>query len=292
LEATGYFRSGRGHRVDPFAAKKAAELAPDAAPGAANALLAALPEDPAARFEALVHASLWGNRSDLSYEVAARLGRPTGVPEERANLLADDTARVWDMLRRKGCARLAILADNAGTELMMDLALADYLLCQDLVEEVQLHVKPHPFFVSDATGEDVSAAVDALASAGGAAGELAQRLGAQMARGDLRLVNHWFYGTSLFYFELPPDLRDLLGGMDLVVAKGDVNYRRLLGDAHWPPTTSFVRATRYFPAPLVALRTLKGEIIVGLEAGEAERLRKEDPAWLINGRRGVVQARL
>ena len=76
------------------------------------------------------------------------------------------------------------------------------------------------------------------------------------------------------------------------MVKGDANYRRLLGEAHWSPTTSFSQAAGYFPAPLVALRTLKAEIIVELRSGEAERLQTEDPAWLVNGRRGVVQASL
>jgi hypothetical protein len=80
--------------------------------------------------------------------------------------------------------------------------------------------------------------------------------------------------------------------MDLVIIKGDANYRRLLGDAHWPYTTPFAYATRYFPSPLVALRTLKAEIIVGLRPGEAEQLQAEDPAWLVNGKRGIIQARL
>jgi hypothetical protein len=292
LEATGYFQPGSGHRLDPFASKKAAELLPDAAPGAANALLDSLPDDPQARFEALLHASLWGNRSDLSYEVARRLGRPTGDPKEQANLLVDDTSRTWDFLRGKGCSRLAILADNAGTELLMDLALADYLLCQDLVEQVQLHVKPYPFFVSDAMVEDVWSGIEALETAGGPTLELSERLRKQIAGDDLQLVSHWHYGTSLFFFQLPDDLRALLTGMDLVIVKGDANYRRLLGDAHWPPTTPFAKAIQYFPAPLVALRTLKAEIIVGLPLGEAERLSADDPTWLVNGRRGVVQARI
>jgi len=292
LEATRYFQPGAWRGVDPFGVKKATELAPEAAPAAVNALLGRIPDDPERRFERLLHASLWGNRSDLSYEVARRLGRPTGAPEERTNLLVDDSKRLWDLLRTKKCSRLAILADNAGTELLMDLALADYLLCQDLVEEVQVHVKPCPFFVSDAMAEDVGLGLAALEAAGGAARELAQRLRTQIAGDDLRLVTHWYYGTSLFFFQLPEDLRTMLAEADLAVAKGDVNYRRLLGDAHWPPTTAFEQATRYFPAPVVALRTLKAEIIVGLKPGEAERLRVDDPAWLINGRRGVVQARL
>ena len=292
LEATEYFQPGPGRHVDPFGPKKATELAPDAAPQAVNALLSRLPDEPRGRFDMLLHGSLWGNRSDLSYEVSRRLGRPTGAPEERANLLVDDSNRLWDLLRTKECSRFALLADNAGTELLMDLALVDYLLCQDLVEEVQLHVKPCPFFVSDAMVEDVWEGLTALEAAGGPARELSERLRAQLSRNDLRLVSHWHYGTSLFFFQLPEDLLTMMAGADLVVVKGDANYRRLLGDAHWPPTTPFEQATRYFPTRLVALRTLKAEIVVGLKPGEVERLCTEDPSWLVNGKRGVVQARL
>jgi uncharacterized protein with ATP-grasp and redox domains len=278
--------------VDPFGPKKATELVPEAAPDAAKALLEILPEEPKARFEMLVHASLWGNRSDLSYEVAARLGRPTGAREERTNLLADDTLALWDFLQTRRCRRLAVLADNAGTELLMDLLLVDFLLGQDLAAEVYLHLKPCPFFVSDAMFQDVFAGLEALEGTDGATWGLVRRLRANLASGRLRLFTHWHYGTSLFYFQLPEELRAILSGMDLVVVKGDASYRRLLGDAHWPPTTSFAQATCYFPAPLVALRTLKAEIIVGLRSGEAERLQTEDPAWLVNGKRGVVQASL
>ena len=292
LEATRYFQPGPWRSVDPFGPKKATELVPEAAPDAARALLGLLPEEPKARFEMLVHASLWGNRSDLSYEVAARLGRPTGAREERTNLLVDDTLALWDFLQTRQCRRLAVLADNAGTELLMDLLLVDFLLDQELAAEVHLHLKPCPFFVSDAMLQDVFAGLEALEKVDGATWGLVRRLRANLASGRPRLFTHWHYGTSLFYFQLPEELRAILSGMDLVVVKGDANYRRLLGDAHWPPTTSFAQATGYFPAPLVALRTLKAEIIVGLRSGEAERLQTEDPAWLVNGKRGVVQASL
>jgi hypothetical protein len=292
LEAARYFQPCPWRGVDPFGSKKATELVPEAAPDAAKALLRHLPDDPAARFEMLLHASLWGNRMDLSYEAASRLGRPTGARDERSNLLVDDTADLWDFLRTKPRRRLAILADNAGTELLGDLALADYLLGQNLVAEVHLHLKPQPFFVSDAIPQDVTAGLDALGREGDVALSLAQRLRTHIANRRLHFFTHWHYATSLFFFQLPEDLHSALAGMDLVLVKGDANYRRLLGDAHWPPTTPFASATSYFPAPIVALRTLKAEIIVGLRPGEAERLQVEDPAWLVNGQRGIVQARL
>jgi hypothetical protein len=108
----------------------------------------------------------------------------------------------------------------------------------------------------------------------------------------LRLRTHWFYATSLFYFQLAGDLRRDWGGTNLVILKGDVNYRRLLGDAHWPPTTPFRQPTAYFPAPLVALRTLRAELIVGLAQGQAQQLYKQDPNWQVNGQRGRIQGRL
>ncbi|RME80999.1 MAG: protein-glutamate O-methyltransferase family protein, partial [Caldilineae bacterium] len=48
----------------------------------------------------------------------------------------------------------------------------------------------------------------------------------------------------------------------------------------------------YFPAALVALRTLKGEHLLGLPEGLEEKLQEQDPDWLVNGRRGVIQASL
>lgn len=292
LEATRYFQPGPTLGIDPFGSKKQTELAPDSAPQTLSTLLQSLPDDLQMRFEMLLHASLWGNRIDLSYEAASQLGRAAGVRDERANLLVDDTALLWELLRTQRPHRVAILADNAGTELLTDLALADYLLGAELVGKIDLHLKPQPFFVSDAMPQDVMAGLDALEAGDGAARTLAARLRTHISQGRLRSSTHWHYATSLFFFQLPHDLRNSLRGMDLVVIKGDANYRRLLGDAHWPTMTSLAAATSYFPARFVALRTLKAEIIVGLRAGEAERLRAEDPAWLVNGKRGVVQARL
>ncbi|MCZ7669261.1 MAG: hypothetical protein M5U34_19790 [Chloroflexi bacterium] len=44
----------------------------------------------------------------------------------------------------------------------------------------------------------------------------------------------------------------------------------------------------YRPAPLLALRTLKSEIVVNLAEGQAETLTARDPDWLTNGKWGVI----
>ena len=75
----------------------------------------------------------------------------------------------------------------------------------------------------------------------------------------------------------------------MVILKGDVNYRRVLDDRHWNTTTSLEKAGGYFPASFVLLRTLKGELMVGLKPGQAEEIMANDPTWLINGKRGVIE---
>ena len=292
LEATRYFLPGPTYGIDPYAATKATEWKPEAAPRSVNLLLEEAPPEAGARFERLLHASLWGNRTDLSYNVAAQVGRAARLEDERSNLLVDDTQQVWEYLIRKPDRRLGIITDNAGTELLMDLALIDFILSEGLAERVDLHLKPQPFFVSDAMPDDVQAGLDSLAGDGDRARALAERVRSHLANQRMGLRTHWHYATSLFYFQLPADLHAELASMDLVILKGDVNYRRLVGDVHWPPTTPFEQATAYFPAPLVALRTMKAELIVGLDEGQAEGLSKKDPEWMVNGRRGLIQSRL
>lgn len=289
LEATGYFQPGLGLGADPYAAIKRQEWASDAAPAAVSALLAELPDDPEERFQRLLHASLWGNRTDLSYRVAAHLGATASPSHEQDNLVADDSRALWDFVQNLDGSRVALIADNAGTELLMDITLIDFLIVSGCASEVLLYLKPQPFFVSDAMPADLVAGLDALVAGGELGRKLAYRVDGHIAAGELLPKVHRFFPTDLFYFQMPADLAASLAGMDLVIVKGDVNYRRLLGDAHWPYTTPFAEVVRYFPAPVAALRTLKGELIVGLKPGDAERLAAEDPAWLINGRRGVIQ---
>lgn len=69
------------------------------------------------------------------------------------------------------------------------------------------------------------------------------------------------------------------------------NYRRLLGDRHWPFDTPFRCATDYFPAPLLALRTLKAELAVGIAPEAQARAAATHPgtSWLTAGVFGVAQ---
>ncbi|MEA3336982.1 MAG: damage-control phosphatase ARMT1 family protein [Chloroflexota bacterium] len=299
LEATGYFQPGPRQGADPYAVKKATEWQPDVAPQSVEALLDQLQGDVETRLRWLLKGSLWGNQADLCYAAVAELARQrrgARLDEQDAYLLVDDSSAIAGFLLEAATGKappsIAIVADNAGTELAMDLTLADYLLSTQLAGQVTFFLKPQPYFISDATIRDVFAGLQALSRGGPHTTLAAQRLWTHLDAGRLLLKTHWHFASSLFYFQLPEDLSSDLACHACVIFKGDANYRRLLGDAHWPATTPLALATSYFPAPLIMLRTLKSELVVGLETGQAARLAGEDPNWLVNGRYGVIQADL
>ncbi len=285
LDATGYFRPGAWQGVDPFAPFKDAELAGPAVDEELAALrdLSALPATQ--RADALLSSALWGNRADLSFRITA------SAQEARApGLVADDSPLLWSALAAADGPRVCLVADNAGRELLPDLVLVDHLLAEGQAREVVLYVKPQPYFVSDATMTDVLAAVERLRTSAGPAARLTgRRLRQAMHDGRLVVRTHPFFCAPLPYQDLPADLRAELSGAALTILKGDLNYRRLVGDRHWPATTPFGRAAGHFPTPVAALRTLKSDVVVGLDGRTAAGLDAGGEPWRTSGRHALIQ---
>lgn len=67
------------------------------------------------------------------------------------------------------------------------------------------------------------------------------------------------------------------------------NYRRLLGDLDWPHDTPVASALAYTPLPLLALRTCKAEVLVGVQRDVEAAVAARDPAYLTNGVWAVAQ---
>jgi hypothetical protein len=78
----------------------------------------------------------------------------------------------------------------------------------------------------------------------------------------------------------------------MTVMKGDLNYRRLVGDRYWPATTPFDETVDYFPSPVTALRTLKSEVVVGLTSGQLAELDAAGPGWRTSGAYALIQVRV
>ncbi|MBN0046885.1 protein-glutamate O-methyltransferase family protein [Streptomyces actuosus] len=289
LEATGYFAPGAWQGVDPFRPTKLAELDSAETDEELTALdgLLTLPADEQA--QALLHGSLWGNRADLSFRLSA--GDPADAAPAPA-LVADDSAALWSLLPAAGTGTLCLVADNAGRELIPDLLLVGHLLSAGRVARAVLHLKPHPYYVSDATTADLLDALRRLTAAPGAARDHGRRLWAALEDGTLTVRAHPFSAGPLPYAEMPGDLRAEFAGAALTILKGDLNYRRLVGDRLWPPTTPFADVTAHFPGPVAALRTLKSDVITGLDAAtEAALVAAEQQRWRTGGTHALIQVR-
>ena len=242
------------------------------------------------RIERLLLAAVFGNRMDLSFAAA----RERGVGAEHADLLIDDRTAARQVLEN-GSGPVHLVLDNAGTELSVDLVLACRLL-ELLDAPLVLHVKVHPCFVSDTIARDLdwfleASEPDAAALWNGSSAE-ARRCREQLERarteGRLRIAPHAFWSGPRSLWECPPELEHQFARARLVIVKGDAHYRRVVGDALWPADTPFAAVTSYFPAPLLALRTLKSDPIAGLRPGQAAQLDAMDAGWRVNAQRAVA----
>ena len=120
-----------------------------------------------ARFKALLHSSLWGNCADLSnFTVRVKSHSGLETVAERHLILIDHTERVGGLLAGR-LGRVDFICDNVGSDLLFDLALADFLLGLNWEQEIHLHLKGQLFFVSDAIPLDARRTVDLLKVAPG-----------------------------------------------------------------------------------------------------------------------------
>lgn len=286
LDALEYFEPGSAwHGVDPFAPQKHAQLAGPEILADLDAYAALAARDPLERRQALLHASLWGNQADLGF-------RTTSTIDGRSAVLVDDSPAVWDLVDGPVDRPVILVADNAGRELTADLALIDSLLDTGTAV-VELHVKPHPYFVSDATGQDVLDTLDALAAnPREPVKSLAERLREAIRAGRLRLRTHAWYALPTTYRGLPPELAPDFAAAKLVVLKGDLNYRRLVGDREWDAATPFGDVVDYFPGAVAALRTAKSDLAVGIPPARLAELEAGPPDWRISGTHAMIQVHL
>jgi hypothetical protein len=240
----------------------------------------------------VIKANIWGNQADLSMWITEGERSPNQANEDShdSHLLVDDAGRVADFLFNLDQPRVDFILDNVGLELIYDLCLADYLLGEVIAGSVHFHLKYHPTFISDATIPDVHETIENLMEDDHAqVRALGNRLKEYLKGGRLILKTDLYWTSPLAGWQMPSRLRRELGKSDLVISKGDANYRRLLGDRHWPFTTPFADIVGYMPCALLAIRVLKSELVTGLEAGQAEATAAKDDKWLYSGEWGVIQ---
>lgn len=151
-------------------------------------------------------------------------------------------------------ARVDIVLDNAGFELVTDLVLADFLVSAGLAKQIRFHGKSFPWFVSDVTKQDFEWTIMQTMAANhkwmSASGVQWKHF---MKDGTWSYHDHPFWTMPHEFCDMALDAADLystLQGSDLILFKGDLNYRKLTGDRKWEHTVLFDRALRGSSLPL------------------------------------------
>jgi len=202
---------------------------------------------------------------------------------------------MWQLLASSKPHRgVHIVLDNAGFELFADLCLAEYLVSSGTASRIRFHAKHIPWFVSDVTASDWQWTLEQLTTSSTAAlCQLGQRWQKYLSDGVWQFSTHPFWTVPHDFTSMKSVARDLYDDLctaDFIIFKGDLNYRKLIGDLAWPTTTPFTVALRGFsPASLCGLRTLKCDVVVGLAEGKAESTQKQDADWMITGAYAVIQ---
>lgn len=224
-------------------------------------------------FTEMCEICLWGNATDLSlltsltYEDIQKLQGSEARKASEKNIIVNDTKAAYNVLRDARKAKKAgeerrvdIVLDNAGFELFVDLILAGYLLSSGLATTVVLRPKNIPWFVSDVIPKDFADLLTALANpqtfytAADDSGRehppfsdeeleninfLFGQWSSFHAEGKLVLRPHRFWTGAGCYWRLPktaPDLYEDLQSSELVLFKGDLNYRKLTNDVSYSPS--------------------------------------------------------
>jgi len=284
LSATGYF-AGPWRGVDPFGPMKEASLGGSSVDRElSNYSVAAVSDElsPDERDRLLVYSALFGNQADLGFQLIA--GEPAGV-----SLLVDDAAAIWEYLDGREPGTVNLIADNAAEELLPDLLLIEHLITTGRATNAIVYLKPRPYYVSDAMTNDAAAALRRLVAAPYAAGEAGRRLWQYCTDGRLVFSAPDFFCAPLDFRSLPREVLGSIGAATVTFVKGDLNYRRLVGDRFWPATTPFAELTEYLPGPVAALRTCKSDVAVGLTAPQVAELDAASPGWRFGGKHAVIQ---
>jgi len=247
----------------------------------------------------LVQVCLWGNKCDLSISAGDRAvasGDPVAALQIlQENILTDSKEEAWQYMVDKA-GIVDIVMDNSGFELFTDLCLADFLVSSGVAAQVRMRVKDQPWFVSDTTIPDITWTINQLSMGlenTSPLAELSRKWSSYFKTGVwvVKADSFWTYPHSFnLMADTDPVLYQELGEACLVIFKGDLNYRKLVGDLNWETTATFKSALQGFlPTSVLSLRTAKADVMVGLEPGQAERITKVDPQWMVSGQWGVIQ---
>ena len=213
--------------------------------------------------------SMKGNSHDLSQNEALY-----HEDKNRYDFVCDDTQKIFSfLLQQNSYGKLIIIPDNSAVEFFSDICLAMYFLSTNKFRTIVFKMNNRPKFVSDVTWQDY---------------ELFKTF---LKRDNTAYNIFEFYEKSgRIQFEYKDDytqipyIRDFseeeikdLQSADMLIVKGDLNYRRFLLDCFCPfetPLKSLV-PEQLLEQKIVFLRMIKSTVVAGLTKIQSQKAHDE-----------------
>lgn len=210
-------------------------------------------------------------------------------------LVKDDTEKFRTFIDKGGLSNkdIHIIVDNCGIELISDIMLGLYLLEKNKISTLYFHFNVLPIFVSDVVKSDIEDALKLIKGDGSdeSRKELVEKY--KKYRADRCIVE----SADVFWnmpipFKNAPDkiLHDKFNATStgLVIFKGDLNYRRLVGDRKWRIDSPLEEHIKYITPPILILRSLKSNVLLGIDK-ETATPDEACPSWKTTGDFGIIQ---
>lgn len=218
-------------------------------------------------FEDLLRSNLSANSTDLSQMFWSEFRDVVPVVNHSNELYSYVSTTRFDNVN--------ILVDNYGHELLCDLILGLYLIQKNITKRVTYHVNILPIFVSDVIEKDFDRIIRQLKELcveNSNEMTVVNELESLMVNGQFAIKSDFFWNMPTKYSELfekggKDELKKLftggINGNDLLIIKGDLNYRRTVGDTvTYPGKDLAQRIKNYIKCPTLIIRSFKSNVIL------------------------------
>lgn len=202
--------------------------------------------------------------------------------------------------------KINILVDNFGTEFLADIIMGYYFILKkglDANIEIVYHINELPIFVSDVKRGDEKVLLNVLnelVEDNTQHKEVLDDINILIEAGKIKFKSDFFWNMPSSYDTITQskykrlgylsEIKSIFTGNELLIVKGDLNYRRMVGDKNYNPKKKIEKLIKYINCPVLIIRSFKSNVtLLGKTYEEIAKNKNIEQDWQSNGKYGIIQ---
>lgn len=187
-----------------------------------------------------------------------------------------------------------IIVDNCGIEIISDILLGLYLIKKCKINCLYFHFNVIPIFVSDVIKSDINEALRLISNNENDKNRKQIVTDYNEYKNNRKIIESAdvFWNMPIPFKDAPKQiLNDIFNteSTGLIIFKGDLNYRRLVEDRKWEISLPINEHIKYLKKPVLILRSLKSNVLLGINKKKAKLMDETTPNWKTTGDFGIIQ---